>query len=73
MGKSHTQCLKGGAIFYPIFDSKQRCIGVLRQFFYQGPLVALSSKKLEKISGYLELGLNVDTKMRLVSKEKAYH
>lgn len=72
LGKSNTQCLKGGAIFYPIFDVQQNCIGVLRQYFYEGVLTAISNKKLEKICTFLELGLKMEQRTRVVAKEKEY-
>lgn len=59
LGKSSPQSLKGGAIFYPIFDGQQHCIALLRQYFYEGSLTAVSSAKLEKICTFLELGLNM--------------
>ena len=72
LGKSSTQCLKGGAIFYPIFDGQQNCIAVLRQYFYEGVLTAISNKKLEKICTFLELGLKMEQRTRVVAKEKEY-
>jgi hypothetical protein len=70
LGKSSSECLKGGVIFYPIFDIKQQCIGVLRQYFYEGTLSALTNKKLEKICVFLELGLKMEKRMRKIVKEK---
>lgn len=73
LGKSNPQILKGGAIFYPIFDNNQRCMAVLRQYFYEGVLNALPNSKLRKICTFLEVAVNLDRQMRIISREKEYH
>jgi len=53
LNRSSPPSLRGGAIFYPIFDSSRQCIGVLRQYFYEGALTALPTSKLDRICTFL--------------------
>jgi hypothetical protein len=68
LGRSSPPSLRGGAIFYPIFDDNARCIAILRQYFYEGQLTAIDSGKLERICTFLELGANLDQRMRSISR-----
>jgi len=43
---SNNQYLKGGAIFYPLFDSHHQCVGILRQYFFEGAIKTISSIKM---------------------------
>jgi hypothetical protein len=51
--------LKGGAVFYPLFDSHSQCIGLLRQYFHETPIKSLPPAKIEKIRMLLELGMGL--------------
>jgi len=51
--------LKGGAVFYPLFDSNSQWIGILRQYFYETSIKALNPEKIEKIRTMLELGISL--------------
>ena len=51
--------VKGGAIFYPIIDSQQKIIGILRQYFFHKNIKPLSTEKANKLSSLVELGLAV--------------
>lgn len=45
-GKCSTTCLKGGAIFYPLFNSSHDCIAIFRQYFYDGAIKVVSNGKI---------------------------
>lgn len=68
LGRSSPPSLRGGAIFYPIFNTNGHCIAILRQYFYEGTLTALDSAKLERICTFLELAFNLDQRMRNISR-----
>lgn len=68
--EKQNECVKGGAVFYPLFNEGRKCIGVLRQYFYDGVLRTISSRKVEKIGLMLKLGMSIDSKMRNIFKLK---